>query len=106
MLREVLDDLGVHPLSLAAQVLERWADRNGGEHLGRLLEREEVLGDAHAAALELRAALAKLAEQAVDRRLEALEARTRASGLAGLSAEEREEFQLLIGKRGVRKASP
>jgi DNA primase len=106
LLRELLDDLRVRPLSLPAQVLQRWADRNGGEHLGRLLEREEVLGDAEAAALELRAALAKLAEQAVERRLEALEARIRASGLNGLSAEERQEFQALIGKRGARKASP
>ena len=66
LLRELLDDLRVHPLSVPAQVLERWADRSGGEHLGRLLEREEVLGDAQAAALELKAALAKLADQAVD----------------------------------------
>jgi DNA primase len=102
LLRELLDDLRVRPLSVPAQVLERWADRSGGEHLGRLLEREEVLGDAHAAALELKAALAKLADQAVDRRLEALEERIRAAGLAGLTAEERQEFQVLIGKRAGR----
>jgi DNA primase len=106
LLRELLDDLRVRPLSVPAQVLERWADRSGGEHLGRLLEREEVLGDAHAAALELKAALAKLAEQALERRLEALEARIRAGGLAGLSAEERKEFQELIGKRAGRKPGP
>jgi DNA primase len=103
LLRELLDDLRVRPLSVPAQVLERWADRSGGEHLGRLLEREEVLGDAHAAALELKAALGKLAEQAVERRLEALEARIRDGGLAGLSAAERQEFQELIGKRAGRK---
>ena len=96
----------MRPLSLPAQVLERWADRSGGEHLGRLLEREEVLGDAQAAALELKAALAKLADQAMDRRLEALEARISVSGLAGLSAEEREEFQLLISKRAGRRLGP
>jgi hypothetical protein len=83
--REILDDLRVRPLSVPAQVLERWADRNGGEHL---------------------AALGKLAEQARDRRLEALEARIATSGLAGLSAEERMEFQSLIVKRGARKAGP
>jgi hypothetical protein len=71
-----------------------------------LLEREEVLGDAHAAALELKAALAKLAQQAIERRLEALEARIRAGGLAGLCAEERKEFQELIGKRAGRQPSP
>jgi DNA primase len=105
LLRELLDDLRVRPLSVPAQVLERWADRSGGEHLARLLEREEVLGDAHAAALELKAALSRLADQAVDRRLEALEAKMRAAGLGGLSAEEREEFQRLIEKRAGRKTA-
>jgi len=103
LLRELLDDLHVRPLSVPAQVLQRWADRSGGEHLSRLLEREEVLGDAQAAALELKAALAKLADQAVERRLQALEARIRAAGLSGLSAEEREEFQELIKKHAGRK---
>ena len=103
LLRALLDDLRVRPLSLPAQVLERWADRSGGEHLGRLLEREEVLGDAQAAALELRAALAKLAELKVERRLEALEDRIRTAGLAGLTVEERKEFQELIVKRAGRK---
>ena len=106
LLRALLDDLRVRPLSVPAQVLERWADRSGGEHLGRLLEREEVLGDAHAAALELKAALAKLADQAAERRLEALEERLRAAGLAGLSGEERQEFQVLIGRRAGRKPGP
>ena len=105
LLRELLDDLRVRPLTLPAQVLERWAERSGGEHLGRLLEREEVLGDAHAAALELKAALGKLADQALERRLEALEARIRAAGLIGLTAEERQEFQVLIGKCAGRKVS-
>src|SRR6185437_5095656 len=103
LLRELLDDLHVRPLSVPAQVLQRWADRSGGEHLSRLLERGEVLGDAQAAALELKAALAKLADQAVERRLQALEARIRAAGLSGLSAEEREEFQELIKKHAGRK---
>ena len=103
LLRELLDDLRVRPLSLPAQVLERWADRSGGEHLARLLEREEGLGDAQAAALELRAALVKLAELTVERRLEALEARIRSAGLAGLTVEERKEFQELIVKRAGRR---
>jgi DNA primase len=99
LLRELLDDLRVHPLSVPAQVLERWADRSGGEHLGRLLEREEVLGDAQAAALELKAALAKLAAQVVDRRLEALEAKSR---LGRLDATELEEFQNLMRRKAGR----
>ena len=105
LLRELLDDLRVRPLSLPAQVLERWADRSGGEHLARLLEREEVLGDAHAAALELKAALGRLAEQAAERRHAVLEDKIRGAGLGGLTAEEREEFQVLISRRAGRKTS-
>ncbi len=106
LLRELLDDLRARPLAICAQVLERWADRSGGEHLMRLLEREEFLGDALAAALELKAALGKLGDQAIERRLEALEAKIQAAGLAGLSAEERQEFQSLITRRTGRKVSP
>jgi DNA primase len=102
LLRELLDDLRVHPLSVPAQVLERWADRSGGEHLGRLLEREEVLGDAQAAALELKAALARLVDQAVDRRLEALETKSRTERL---DAKEFEELQNLMRQKAGRKAT-
>jgi DNA primase len=103
LLRGLLDDLRVHPLSLPAQVLERWADRSGGEHLGRLLEREEVLGDAQAAALELKAALSRLAAQAVDRRLKAFEARMQAGPL---DAKELEEFQKLMREKAGHKPDP
>ena len=54
-------------------------EREGGEALQKLLEREEVFTDAPAAAGELRGALVKLAEQAAGRRLEALEAKSRAA---------------------------
>ncbi len=103
LLRGLLDDLRVHPLSVPAQVLERWADRSGGEHLGRLLEREEVLGDAQAAALELKAALSRLADQAVDRRLEALEAKSRTGRL---DVKEFEELQKLMRQKAGHKATP
>jgi hypothetical protein len=99
LLRELLDDLRVRPLAISAQVLERWADRSGGEHLGRLLEKEEILGDAHAAALELKATLAKLAEQAAERRIEALEAKMRT---ARLDEKELQEFQLLMRRKAGR----
>ncbi|HEX5459863.1 MAG TPA: DNA primase [Steroidobacteraceae bacterium] len=106
VLREMLDDLIARPLSFSAQVLERWADRSESKRLAELLLKgEEILGDAQAAALELKAALAKLADQAVEHRLAALEERIRAAGLGGLSAEERQEFQELIGKRAGRKPS-
>ncbi len=99
LLRALLDDLRVRPLAISAQVLERWADRSGGEHLGRLLEKEEILGDAHAAALELKAALAKLADQAAERRLEALEAKMRG---AKLDEHELKEFQVLMRRKAGR----
>ena len=101
LLRELLDDLGARPVSVPAQVLERWADRSGGEHLGRLLEREEVLGDAEAAALELKAALAKLADQVIEKRLKALEDK---SQTGRLSPEELKEFQKLMLRKAGRKA--
>ena len=99
LLRGLLDDLRLRPLAISAQVLERWADRSGGEHLGRLLKKEEILGDAHAAALELRAALARLADQAAERRLEALEAKMRT---AKLVEHELKEFQELMRRKAGR----
>jgi DNA primase len=97
-LREMLDDLRARPLSHPAQVLQRWAERKESRRLGELL-REEILGDAQASAVELKAALGKLAELTRERRLAALEARIDTAGLAGLSAEERDEFQELIARR-------
>lgn len=102
LLRELLDDLRARPLAISAQVLQRWADRKGGEHLGRLLEREEILGDAHAAALELKAALAKLSDQATDRRLEALEAKMRTTKLDEQESREFQELQALMRRKAGR----
>jgi DNA primase len=101
LLRELLDDLREHPAQIPAQVVQRWAERDGGEALQKLLEREEVFTDAPGAAGELRGALLKLAEQAAGRRLEALEAKSRA---ATLSTGELEEFQRLIVKLRTRDA--
>ena len=99
VLRELLDDLRVRPLSIPAQVLERWADRSEGKHLGNLLDEEEMLGDASAAALELKAAVVKLAEQAIERRIEALEAKSRTTRL---DAKELQEFQRLMQQKAGR----
>ncbi|HEX4387961.1 MAG TPA: DNA primase [Steroidobacteraceae bacterium] len=101
LLSELLDELRAHPAAIPAQVIERFAQREGGEALKKLLDREEVITDAPAAAGELRAALAKLADQAAGRRLQALEAKSRA---ASLSADELKEFQALIGRLGARGA--
>jgi DNA primase len=104
LLRELLDNLREQPAQIPAQVIQRWAGREDGESLQKLLAREEVITGAAAAAGELRAALVKLADQAAGRRLEALEAKSRAGSLA---ANEVEEFQRLIerlSRREVRGA--
>jgi DNA primase len=101
LLRDLLDELRARPAQIPAQVVQRWAEREGGEALQKLLEREEVFTDAPGAAGELRGALVKLAEQAAGRRLEALEAKSRG---ATLSASELEEFQQLIVKLRTRDA--
>ena len=79
----------------------RWEGREEVESLKKLLDREEVISDAPAAAGELRAALVRLADQAARRRLEALEAKERAGDL---SSGEREEFQRLISRLSRREA--
>jgi DNA primase len=101
LLRELLDNLREQPAQIPAQVIQRWAGREGGDALQKLLEREEVITEAPAAAGELRAALVKLADQAAGRRLEALEAKSRAGSLAG---SELEEFQRLILRLSRREA--
>jgi hypothetical protein len=99
LLRELLDNLRTSPATSAAQVVERWADKPDGEHLSKLLQREELVADAGAAASELKAALVGLAAAADKQRLAALEAKSRTTRL---SAEEMIEFQRLI----MRKAPP
>ena len=101
LLRALIDDLAEHPAQIPAQVVQRWAEREGGEALQKLLEREEVFTDAAGAAGELRGALVKLADQAAGRRLEALEVKSRS---ATLSANELEEIQRLISKLRDRDA--
>ncbi len=101
LLRELLDNLREQPAQIPAQVVQRWQGREGGEALQKLLEREEVIPGAPAAAGELRAALVKLADQAARGRLEALEAKSRAGDL---SATEIEEFHRLIDRLTPREA--
>jgi len=101
LLRDLLDNLREQPAQISAQVIQRWSGRPGGEALQKLLEREEVITDAAAAAGELRGALVRLAELAAGRRLEALETKSRAGSL---EQHELEEFQRLILKLGHRDA--
>ena len=101
LLRDLLDNLREQPAEIPAQLIQRWSGRPGGEALQKLLEREEVITDAAAAAGELRGALLKLADLAAGRRLEALETKSRSGTL---SASELEEFQRLIQIMGHRDA--
>jgi DNA primase len=101
LLRELLDNLREEPAQIPAQVIQRWMGHKDAETLQKLLSREEVITGAAAAGAELRAALVKLADQVAGRRLEALEAKSRAGSLA---AEEVLEFQRLIERLSHRDA--
>jgi DNA primase len=99
LLRELLDDLRERPVQIPAQVIERWADKPGGDALQKLLQREEIVADAAAAAGELRGALVRLADIAAARRLEALEEKSRT---IRLEPEELKEFQRLMMRKKPR----
>ncbi|MGH8140719.1 MAG: DNA primase [Steroidobacteraceae bacterium] len=101
LLRELLDNLRAQPAQNSAQVIERWSGKPGGESLEKLLQREQIVADAVAAAGELRAALGKLADLVVARRLEALEEKSRTNRL---DPDEIQEFQRLMMRVGLRDA--
>jgi DNA primase len=96
LLRNLLDDLREHPLQIPAQVIQRWADKPGGDFLPKLLHREEVVADEGLAAEELHGALGKLAATVAVQRLKALEEKSR---WTRLGPEELKEFQELILQR-------
>ena len=96
LLRQLLDDLREHPLQIPAQVIERWADKPGGDFLPKLLHREEVVADEAVAAQELHGALAKLADTVTVERQKELEEKSR---WTRLSREELKEFQELIRRK-------
>ena len=97
LLRQLLDDLREHPLQIPAQVIERWADKPGGDFLPKLLHREEVVADEAVAAQELHGALARIADTVSVQRLKVLEEKSR---WTRLSPEELKEFQELIVRKG------
>jgi DNA primase len=101
LLRELIDNLRTQPAQNSAQVIERWSGKPGGDSLEKLLQREQIVADAVAAAGELRAALGKLAYLVVARRLEALEEKSRSTRL---EPEELQEFQRLMLHRVPRDA--
>ena len=96
LLRLLLDDLREHPLQIPAQVIERWADKPGGDVLPKLLHREEMVADEAVAAQELHGALAKLADTVAVERQKELEEKSR---WTRLSPEELKEFQELIRRK-------
>jgi DNA primase len=98
LLRELLENLTAEPAQSSAQVIERWADRPEQESLKKLLQREDVITDAAAAAGELKGALAGLKELADKRRFEALNARIRDHGKDALNDDELAEFKRLIAR--------
>ena len=102
LLRELLDNLREHPVQISAQVIERWAGKPGGDSLQKLLQREELIADSAAAAGELRAALAKLADLAATRRLQQLEAKSRTAHLEPNELQEFQELTMLVGTRNAR----
>ncbi|HEU5443000.1 MAG TPA: DNA primase, partial [Steroidobacteraceae bacterium] len=81
LLCELLDNLRAQPARVPGQVIERWRDRPEGEALQKLLQSEQILGEASAATAELRGTLRKLAERALQKRLEALEIKSISSPL-------------------------
>ncbi len=95
LLCELLDNLRAQPARVPGQVIERWRDRPGGEALEKLLQSEQILGEAAAAATELKATLRRLAQRALQRRLEALELKSVSSRL---EPDELKEFQILMSK--------
>jgi len=101
LLRELIDNLRAQPARTSAQVIERFSGKPGGASLEKLLQREQIVADAVAAAGELHAALGKLADRVVTRRLEQLEEKSRSTRL---EPEELMEFQRLMSHFGPRDA--
>jgi hypothetical protein len=99
LLRDLIDNLHEHPAQNSAQVIERWADKPGGDSLEKLLQREQIVADAVIAAAELHGALGELAHRVVEGRLKALEEKSLTSRL---SPDELEEYQRLTSNRMTR----
>jgi hypothetical protein len=101
LLRDLIDNLRAQPAHNSAQVIERWSGKPAGATLEKLLQREQIVADAVAAAAELHAALGHLAHLVVVTRLKALEEKSRSMRL---EPEELLEFQRLMSYRAPRDA--
>jgi DNA primase len=101
LLRELIDNLRLQPARSPAQVIERWSGKPGGDSLEKLLQREQIVADAVAAAGELHAALEKLAHRVVEKRLDELVTKSRSMRL---EPDELLELQQLMSNKGPRRA--
>ena len=99
LLRELLDNLLAQPAQSAGQVIQRWEGRPEQESLVRLLQKEDVISDAAAAAGELKAALVKLGELADEKLFEVLKIKAASVGMDALDASELLEFKRLATRR-------
>jgi DNA primase len=71
LLVELLEDLAARPHLTTGGLLERWRDRESGEHL-RKLAAAEMLADQDGALAELQDCLDRLAAEAIPLRQEAI----------------------------------
>lgn len=101
LLRALIENLQEFPAQNPAQVIERWAGKPGGDSLEKLLQREQIVADAVAAAGELHGALAELAHRVIVGRLKQLEEKS-VSGPLG--SEELQEYQRLMSHKVPRGA--
>ena len=93
LLGALLLELRTRPAQHAAQVIERWRERPGENHLARLATMESLGPDQAGALRELTDTLARLSQEADRKRLDRLLEKDRAGGL---TAEEKQELQRLM----------
>ena len=93
LLTELLAQMKEDPPASMAALLERWRDRPEHGPLSKLAAAECLVADADAAAAEIRSAIERLVAEECVARLETLQ--QKASEMP-LSAEEKQEIQLLI----------
>jgi DNA primase len=98
LLRELLDNLRAQPAQSSGQIIQRWEGRPEQESLVRLLQKEEVISDAAAAAGELKAALVKLGELVDEKLFETLKTKAATLGMDALDSSELLEFKRLASR--------
>ncbi len=104
VLRELLAQAAAAPNPSTAVLLERWRDRPEYGRLSELAMAEPLVGEAEAAAKELRMAVEKLlVEYGPGRRMDEL---LRKAEEMGLNYQEKAELSLLLQAKGRSQARP